>query len=325
MPAEATPQLTVANGVSLPIEEMNLHIDPATYDALVEQGKREYYAEKAAEAKAAREAEAAQWEPMPIPPGASRLLAALYGNMLRRKQPSPAAEPDSQAGAAMDSWEAWSHATTSAGAAAASTGSGSALTSGGDAAPSSPASFDTSDDKSETDFAPSSSRASRTTEGASQTPAASRQSLVSSARTTSGVESKPPTSRELAVALTNVAAETSATSANANLPKTPSVDDDARPQLNTNSKSDAVQNVASTSPSAPGEQLAQALTDPFLLDEFPIIDRPTVPFPSDPQSPPGEGWEFRGPPGKGNWYNPKTRGSLHPDLDHPPGVDPHWD
>ena len=51
----------------------------------------------------------------------------------------------------------------------------------------------------------------------------------------------------------------------------------------------------------------------------------------DPSQSPGEGWEWRGRPGsepgdsQGNWHNPDTGESLHPDLDHPPGVPPHWD
>ncbi len=39
---------------------------------------------------------------------------------------------------------------------------------------------------------------------------------------------------------------------------------------------------------------------------------------------PGEGFEKRGG-SKGNWYNPNTQESLHPDLDHDPSIDPHWD
>lgn len=44
---------------------------------------------------------------------------------------------------------------------------------------------------------------------------------------------------------------------------------------------------------------------------------------------PGDGFEWRGqqPVGgdKGAWYNPKTKESLHPDLNHPEGIAPHWD
>ena len=51
----------------------------------------------------------------------------------------------------------------------------------------------------------------------------------------------------------------------------------------------------------------------------------------DPTTPPGEGWEWRGKPGSkpgdsnGSWYNPGTGESLHPDLEHPDGIKPHWD
>jgi RHS repeat-associated protein len=51
--------------------------------------------------------------------------------------------------------------------------------------------------------------------------------------------------------------------------------------------------------------------------------------PDNPDQSPGEDWEWRGkgkPGGKeGSWYNPKTGESLHPDLDHPPPIGPHWD
>ena len=49
----------------------------------------------------------------------------------------------------------------------------------------------------------------------------------------------------------------------------------------------------------------------------------------DPTKSPGEGfeWKGRGDPesGKGNWHNPKTQESLHPDLNHPSPKQPHWD
>jgi hypothetical protein len=46
---------------------------------------------------------------------------------------------------------------------------------------------------------------------------------------------------------------------------------------------------------------------------------------------PSPDWEWRGQPGSkpgdsdGAWFNPKTQESLRADLNHPPGVDPHWD
>lgn len=56
-----------------------------------------------------------------------------------------------------------------------------------------------------------------------------------------------------------------------------------------------------------------------------------VPYPKDPTVPPGPGWIWKGQPDsipgdkQGNWYNPATGESLRPDLQHPPGIDPHWD
>jgi RHS repeat-associated protein len=45
----------------------------------------------------------------------------------------------------------------------------------------------------------------------------------------------------------------------------------------------------------------------------------------DPTVSPGPDWEWRGPGDKGSWYNPKTGESLHPDLDHPGPIGPHYD
>ncbi len=49
----------------------------------------------------------------------------------------------------------------------------------------------------------------------------------------------------------------------------------------------------------------------------------------DPTVSPGDDFEWRGngPVGsdRGAWYNPITRDSLHPDLNHPAGIAPHWD
>lgn len=47
------------------------------------------------------------------------------------------------------------------------------------------------------------------------------------------------------------------------------------------------------------------------------------------KQPPGKGfeWRGRGEPGskEGGWYNPKTKETMHPDLDHPEPYGPHWD
>ncbi|MBQ7171520.1 MAG: hypothetical protein IJR89_04505 [Clostridia bacterium] len=49
---------------------------------------------------------------------------------------------------------------------------------------------------------------------------------------------------------------------------------------------------------------------------------------NDPLKPPnGSEWRGPGTPGskKGNYYNPNTRESLSPDLEHPDPIGPHWD
>lgn len=57
---------------------------------------------------------------------------------------------------------------------------------------------------------------------------------------------------------------------------------------------------------------------------------PDVTYPGDdPAKAPGEDYEWKGqePVGgdKGSWVNGKTGEQLHPDLNHKPGVDPHYD
>lgn len=56
----------------------------------------------------------------------------------------------------------------------------------------------------------------------------------------------------------------------------------------------------------------------------------TPKFPGwDPSKPPGQGFEWRGKgdpsSGKGAWYNPNTKETYHPDLNHPEPYGPHWD
>ena len=50
---------------------------------------------------------------------------------------------------------------------------------------------------------------------------------------------------------------------------------------------------------------------------------------ADPNRSPGDAWEWRGngtpESGQGAWYNPKTGESLHPDLNHPEPIGPHYD
>ena len=66
----------------------------------------------------------------------------------------------------------------------------------------------------------------------------------------------------------------------------------------------------------------------------PALPKPPVyrPFPGfDPAKPPFPGFRWRGKPGSkpgdkdGNWYNPNTKESCRPDLDHPKPIGPHWD
>ena len=70
---------------------------------------------------------------------------------------------------------------------------------------------------------------------------------------------------------------------------------------------------------------------PIFLDEPPVeIPPPLSEYPTDPTKPPGPGFEWKGTnpePGsrEGSWYNEQTKQTLRPDLDHPPGVEPHWD
>jgi len=59
---------------------------------------------------------------------------------------------------------------------------------------------------------------------------------------------------------------------------------------------------------------------------------PAIKFPgTTPSKAPLPGYEWRGRPGsspgsaEGNWYNPATRESLRPDLNHPAPIGPHWD
>ena len=56
----------------------------------------------------------------------------------------------------------------------------------------------------------------------------------------------------------------------------------------------------------------------------PALPRPSVPYPRSASEPPGPGWVWRGGE-RGQWFNPQTGESLRPDLNHPPGIRPHWD
>ena len=58
-------------------------------------------------------------------------------------------------------------------------------------------------------------------------------------------------------------------------------------------------------------------------------DVPDVTYPGDnpEEAPDGYEWKGKGKQGSkgGNYYNEQTGESLHPDLNHPEGIDPHWD
>lgn len=60
-----------------------------------------------------------------------------------------------------------------------------------------------------------------------------------------------------------------------------------------------------------------------LFPPEPTIPEPSVPYPRTPGTQPGPGWKQIGP--RGNWYNPKTKETLSPDLGHPEPIGPHWD
>ncbi len=65
----------------------------------------------------------------------------------------------------------------------------------------------------------------------------------------------------------------------------------------------------------------------YKADPKPAYDGQTLG--TDPSIPPDKEfeWKGKGKPGskQGSWYNPSTGESLHPDLDHPPPIKPHWD
>lgn len=68
------------------------------------------------------------------------------------------------------------------------------------------------------------------------------------------------------------------------------------------------------------------------IEDVPEPSEPEIPdveYPGDDPLTPPDGYEWRGsgPQGSryGNYFNPKTDTSLHPDLDHPQPIGPHWD
>ena len=95
--------------------------------------------------------------------------------------------------------------------------------------------------------------------------------------------------------------------------------------------------LASPSPAAPSSTIAPpSAPEPapaptiFPPAATPIPAMPPLPpYPgNDPMTPPdGYEWRGKGPQGsrEGSYYNPETGESLHPDLNHPEPIKPHWD
>ena len=72
-------------------------------------------------------------------------------------------------------------------------------------------------------------------------------------------------------------------------------------------------------PGPPPQNNPQPSPSPPQLPEYPGND--------PKKAPEGYEWHGRGPQGspQGNYYNPTTGETLHPDLDHEPPIGPHWD
>ena len=68
----------------------------------------------------------------------------------------------------------------------------------------------------------------------------------------------------------------------------------------------------------------------FVVTKKSFIGKRSIKYPGNNPAKAPVGFEWRGKPGcppgtKGNYYNPITKESLHPDLDHPAPIGPHWD
>lgn len=66
------------------------------------------------------------------------------------------------------------------------------------------------------------------------------------------------------------------------------------------------------------------------LEKSPSSPKIKIPYPgNNPTVKPSTDYEWRGKgtpsSGKGSWFNPKTKISLHHDLSHPEPIGPHWD
>ena len=78
--------------------------------------------------------------------------------------------------------------------------------------------------------------------------------------------------------------------------------------------------------------IAQEIASPISFEDEEKTESniPNIPYPGDdPTKKPDDDYEWKGekPEGgkKGTWANDKTGEQLHPDLDHPKPVGPHWD
>ena len=71
--------------------------------------------------------------------------------------------------------------------------------------------------------------------------------------------------------------------------------------------------------------LAEPPVLPPLLTEPPTLvpSPPLEEWPTNPNVPPGPGWEWRGGP-RGSWYDKENDQSLHPHFEND-GHEPHWD
>ena len=73
----------------------------------------------------------------------------------------------------------------------------------------------------------------------------------------------------------------------------------------------------------------EGLCTPIILHAAAKSNAPDYPGDDPTKAPPD--YEWRGKPGsapgseEGNWFNPQTGESLHPDLKHPDPIGPHWD
>ena len=78
------------------------------------------------------------------------------------------------------------------------------------------------------------------------------------------------------------------------------------------------------------EDPPQSITEPAPdIKDDEETSTPEIDYPGDDPNIVPKGYEWRGSgeqgSKKGNYYNPDKKTSLHPDLDHPDPIGPHWD